>query len=918
MVSSRSQRSADNDGRSREIIRRGRKLPIAFYSLKDSAARLTARTSFMDAVLGATALLVIATALPFYPLPVLVLLLVLLVAITLYHPFLGLIALMALIFPAFMYQLPAIALFFLFIVSASLIIGYMHYRSLTFLYILVALAFSPLGFLLEIPALIIATLIIGYKRAVLVTIAALLSIVALSALTGVQNSGYIYYNATLAHQAIVGNTVAIYHSVSRPALSVFNFASGFSSAMSQFGNSTVTGSLTSTVSSIAASFTVSAWGYLAMLGALVVMVLMVDFVAATWRSRFRGMVASMPGLIYPFAYMAMVKVGGGSPSLLALASFVIAPAFIYGLALYGINIVKVLDVRKQDLRMKFGEAFEDLVAAGGASETFADIGDYEATKKELRDAVLAPIEERGISKAYNVKPAKGILLFGPPGTGKTLMMRALANEIHAGFYHIKASNLISPYPGETEKKLSDIFSIAKKNAPCVLFIDEIDSIAGKRYETQQDESRVRVATQLMIEMDGFQKVGNVIIVGATNAPNLLDPALLRPGRLDKIIYMPLPDIEGRKSIFRMYLGKLPIAKDVDYTKLAERTERYSGADIKAVCESVAQIVAQKAAGEHKVLAITMQEILDAVNNTKPSTTMSQIESYNAFRLDFERRSFEETRQERAAGLTLDDVVGLDEAKRAVREAVEMPLLHPELTSKYGVKAINGMLLFGPPGTGKTMLMRAVVNEMHGVTMLDINGAALARMSSDKATSTIKEIFDRAKENAPSVIMIDEIDGIFPSRQGASEAAVQRVSLLLQEIDGISKVSDVVIVGATNNPDGLDPAVLRPGRFDKLIFVKPPNASQRIELFRHYLKDAPVEKGIDFQRLANVTRGYTGADIANVCREAKTLAMEESIRSGQETQIAMLDLDKIISKFRPSAPEQAVNRYAEFLARYGER
>ncbi|MGD0511594.1 MAG: AAA family ATPase, partial [Candidatus Micrarchaeaceae archaeon] len=317
-----------------------------------------------------------------------------------------------------------------------------------------------------------------------------------------------------------------------------------------------------------------------------------------------------------------------------------------------------------------------------------------------------------------------------------MMMRAIANDIRAGFYSVKTSNLISPYAGETERRLVNIFTTAKKNAPCILFLDEIDSIARNRSATNVDETHRQILSSLLVEMDGFQSMKNVVLVGATNVPNLIDPALLRPGRMDRAIYMPLPDFYGRKEIFKIYLKKLPVSKDINFDDLAKMTERFSGADIKGLCDNVAQQVAQEAAEKHKVLEIGLDDIKSAITATKASTTISQLKEYDRFKIDFERRTLKQETVEKSKNVSMDEVIGLEEVKRAVIDAVKTPLEHPELLKKYNVKSIKGILMFGPPGNGKTLLMKAISNDLKDVTMLEINGADLAQQDLDKALANI--------------------------------------------------------------------------------------------------------------------------------------------------------------------------------------
>ncbi len=915
--------NSQNDTKiSQQVIRRRHKMtPIGFYHLKEKIIDTTSTASFVDAILIVIAFLSVASFMNFYPLSIVILLAIILFFVTLFQPFVGLVLFTFVIFPVYIYQTPLLAWAFFLAASAMLIYGYMHYRVAVFTYALVGIAFSPFGFIFEIPLFIFAVLTIGNKRAITTLVLSMFLIIIFSGITGLQNTGYIVYNAQSAHSAIIqskaGSAVALSDVPSKPGFIIGNFTHGISKTVSTFLSSSITEQVP-TAAPVLVSTLFNSYFYIFQSIVLILIILLIDWYASSSRSKYKGSVASCFGILYPISYVFLTTLTGAPPNYaMAFLGFLIAPAMFYMLEYYDINMVHVLDVKKQDIRMKFGEAFEDL-EGGNVSETFDDIGNYESTKKELKETIINPIEERGVSHAYNIKPTKGILFFGPPGTGKTMMMRALANEIHAGFFYVKATNLISAYPGESERLIGNIFSVAKKNAPCVLFFDEIDSLALSRENASIDDTHRHALSQLLQEMDGFQKVKGVIMVGATNRPDLLDKAILRPGRFDKIIYMPLPDMNARRKIFKIYLDKLPTSHDIDIKQLSEKTERYSGADIKGVCETIAQITAQEASSEHKVLEISQPDILNVIKSSKPSTSLAQMEDYAKFKIDFERSMFPGGQEESKKEVTMNDVVGLESAKKAIREAIQLPLLHPELVKKYDIKSINGVLLFGPPGNGKTMLMKAVANEMGGICMLEISGAELSEQGIDKATATIKEIFNRAKENAPSVIFIDELDGVFPKRAGASEIGVQITSEMLNEIDGLKQLANVVVIGATNRPDMLDPAILRPGRFDKLIFVKPPGPTNRAELFRKYLGNVPKDKNIEYEKLGSETPGYTGADIANVCREAKTHALEQEVNTGQEGKVSTGLIETIIKRVKPSAPESVIQEYLAFLEKYGQR
>jgi SpoVK/Ycf46/Vps4 family AAA+-type ATPase len=918
-----SSRSGSPPSISSAVIRKQLRTPIGFYNMKDKLNTLTSNTAFLDSILIVAAFIATITAFPFYPVTVIVILLVLLVVATLFHPFLGLVLYTALVVPIFVYQVPALAWGLLFLVTFLLISGYMYYRTIAFIYILTALAFSPLGYIFEIPVFIYAILTIGHKRAIIMSVATIAVIVVFSGITGVQNTGYILYNAQYTNSGLLNSPlaqIAQLDVVNKPMLPMGDLGSGFGDALRTFFSSAVIDNISNVMSASGIVLMLQAWGYMLQIGLLIVTVLLIDWNAVKSRSKFKGAISSLFGLTYPLSFILLAIPLGllNVPTFIPLVSFMIAPAALYIMEYYEVNVVQSLEVRKRDVRMRFGEAFEDL-AEGSSDETFADIGNYDSTKKELRDAILAPIEERAISRAYNVKPAKGILFFGPPGTGKTMMMRALSNEVKAGFYYMKANQLISAYPGETERAIANIFSIARKHHPAILFIDEIDTIATNRNNVVVDETHRHALSQLLTEMDGFNKIEDVIVVGATNVPNILDPAIMRPGRFDRIMYMPLPDFNGRKAIFNLYFKGLPVSKKMDLDALAKITERYSGADIRSVVESVSQMVSTDATDAHTVLEITQQDIEKVIKATKPSTSLSQIDDYKKFRLDFERRTFSEENEEpQHKGTTYEDVIGLYEVKKAVKDTVEVPFLHPDLAKKYGIKSVNGILLFGPPGAGKTMMMKAVESELQGVTMLELSGSEISNEGIERATATIKELFNRARENAPAIVFIDEIDGIAPKKEGASEMGIQVTTELLQQMDGLKELSNVVVIAATNNPENLDPALLRPGRLDKLIFVKPPTAQQRGEMFKKYLSDVPTSDDINYANLGSQTKGYTGADIENVCRGAKTEAMESELKSGKGSMVTMDIIQTILESTMPTASDSVVNRYLVFLSRYGQR
>ena len=322
--------------------------------------------------------------------------------------------------------------------------------------------------------------------------------------------------------------------------------------------------------------------------------------------------------------------------------------------------------------------------------------------------------------------------------------------------------------------------------------------------------------------------------------------------------------------------------------------------------------------EHKVLEITQADLMSAIKNVKPAATLAQIKEYQTFKIDFERRVLGQNFVEKDKLTMMKDVIGLDDAKTAIKDAIEVPLVHPELVKKYGVNPIKGVLLFGPPGNGKTMLLSSILNGMKGVTVLQISASELTTQDSESAVSAVRKIFNRAQENVPSVILIDEVDSLIPARKYASEQSIMLTNEILQQIDGIKEVEGTIVVGATNRPEALDPAMLRPGRFDKIIFVRPPNEKERAKMFDLYLKNAPTDESVDTTELGKESEGFTGADIANVCREVRTEALRMASESGKDILIEMKDLQKLVSQFKPSAPASELREYDDFLQKYGER
>ena len=506
--------------------------------------------------------------------------------------------------------------------------------------------------------------------------------------------------------------------------------------------------------------------------------------------------------------------------------------------------------------------------------TFEDIGGLGNIIDKIREMIEIPLKYRKVFRKLGIEPPKGILLYGPPGTGKTLLAKALANEVNAYFVTINGPEIMSKYYGESEQRLREIFKLAKKKSrknPAIIFIDEIDAIAPKRDEVVGEVER-RVVAQLLALMDGLESRGNVIVIAATNRPNALDPALRRPGRFDREIEIPMPDKKGRLEILQIHTRRLRelgiLSEDVDLNKLAEITHGYTGADLAALVK------------EAVLHAIRRQIPLD-----QPSEWPLPDELLTSIKITFEDFLFA-YRSIVPSGLReihvevpdvrWSDIGGLEEVKRSLRENVELPLRYPEIYERYGIKPPRGVLLYGPPGCGKTLLAKAVATES-GANFIAVKGPEIMSKWVGESERAIREIFRKARLYAPVVIFFDEIDAIASLRgietdSGASERVVTQ---LITEMDGIQKLENVVVLAATNRPDLLDPALLRPGRFDKLIYVPPPDFNARLEILRIHTRSIPLSRDVDLVELARITEGYSGADLEAVVREAVMLALRES-------------------------------------------
>jgi len=517
------------------------------------------------------------------------------------------------------------------------------------------------------------------------------------------------------------------------------------------------------------------------------------------------------------------------------------------------------------------------------SVVYEDIGGIKPAVTKVREMIELPLKHPELFDRLGIDPPKGVLLHGPPGTGKTMLAKAVANESDAYFISVNGPEIMSKYYGESEKALRDLFEEAEKNKPAIVFLDELDSIAPKRGEVTGEVER-RVVAQLLSLMDGLKERKNVIVIGSTNRPEALDMALRRPGRFDREIELRVPDYEGRNEIFQIHTRGMPLADDVNIDDLAEKTYGFVGADIAAVAREAAMN--------------SLRRILPEIDLDEPTIPRDILDKLIVHKEDFEAAMREvqpsalrEIMVE-VPNVSWEDIGGLEPVKRLLIEAVEWPLRNADSFKRLGIDAPKGILLYGPPGTGKTMLAKAVANESDA-NFITVKGSALLSKWYGESEKRVEEIFRRAKQVAPSIIFLDELDALVPVRGGSMgepHVTERVVNQLLSEMDGLEELRGVVVIGATNRPDIIDPALLRPGRFDELIMVPVPDIEARNKIFQVHLQMMPLGKDVDVDELVRVTDQYTGADIASVARKAGRLALRENIQSqtvGQSNFLAAI-------------------------------
>jgi transitional endoplasmic reticulum ATPase len=486
---------------------------------------------------------------------------------------------------------------------------------------------------------------------------------------------------------------------------------------------------------------------------------------------------------------------------------------------------------------------------------------------------------------------------GPPGTGKTLLAKAVANESDAHFITINGPEIMSKYVGGSEERLREFFEEAEENAPSIIFIDELDAIAPKREEVSGEVER-RIVAQLLTLMDGLKARGQVVVIGATNRPDALDGALRRPGRFDREIEIGVPDKEGRKEVLEIHTRGMPLDENVDLDEISTITHGFVGADLESLCKESAMRVLRRVLPDIKTDEEIPKEILKKmiVNKSDFKEALKEIQP-SALREVLVQ----------VPDIKWEDIGGLDSAKQELKEAVEWPLKYPEHFEKFGVRPPRGVLIHGSPGTGKTLLAQAVANESDA-NFISVKGPELLSKWVGESEKGVREVFKKARQTAPTVIFFDEIDSIAATRSGSSSdsGVTQRVvNQLLTEIDGMEELQDVSVIAATNRPDMLDSALLRPGRFDRHVEVGDPDEKARLAIFKVHTKKMPLDEDVEIEKLAKSSAGYVGADIESVCREAAMLTLRDNLEA--ET-VTMAYFKKAMEKVKPAKNESEMVQY----------
>ncbi len=537
--------------------------------------------------------------------------------------------------------------------------------------------------------------------------------------------------------------------------------------------------------------------------------------------------------------------------------------------------------------------------------TYEDIGGFKKSIRKIREMIELPLKYPVLFRKLGVEPPKGVLIYGPPGSGKTLLAQAVANESNAHFISINGPEIMSKYYGESEKRLREIFTEAERNAPSIIFIDEIDAIAPKRENTIGEVER-RVVAQLLTLMDGIKSRGSIIVIGATNRINAIDPALRRPGRFDREIELGVPDYDERLEILQIHTRSMPLDKSVNLSKIAELTYGFVGADLAALCREAGMRVMQRLlSGAENLdedsiniklnenITVTEQDFIEALKEITPSAL---------------REISTEKPQDKWS-----NIGGLHAAKKKLLEAVTLTLSKSNIFKEIGLKPYNGILVYGPPGCGKTILVRGLANEINA-NYIEIKGAELFSKWVGETEKAIGEIFRKAKALSPCIIFFDEIDTLGAARVTGGGLNDKLVNRLIAEIDNTLTHQKIMIIGATNRPDALDPALIRAGRFDLILSISPPDYNERLEILKIYTDKLNMDNSVNLEELAKLTENYVGADLHALCREAAVIAFEQN---GSDKTVRREHFEAALKLIHPSLSKDVIEWYKSFERRFSK-